>query len=197
MTGERGYTVAEMVVVLALWGALLAMALPSLSELLARSRMQGAVRELVTELRAARSRALAESRSIGFRFEAIGTGWIYTLHADGDGDGVRVNDIAAGIDPRLGQARSLSQRWEGVDLGFLDLGRIRRLPPAAGWMDAWDDPVQCGSSDIIAFSPDGDASSGTLYLTDFRSQMAALVLFGPTVRVRSFRYDPSLEEWVS
>lgn len=197
MRSELGHTVAEAVVVLALCGALSIMAAPSLQGVLARSRLQGAARELVTELRAARSRAMAEGRSVGFRFEQDGAGWSYSLHADGDGDGVRSSDIATGVDPLLREAQRLAPRWGGVDFGFLDLARIRKIPPATGWMRARDDPVQCGSSDILSFSPDGDASSGTLYLTDSRTLMAALVIYGPTVRVRSYRYDASLEDWAS
>lgn len=194
---ELGHTVLEMVVVLALCGALTVLATPSLSGLLARSRMQGAARELIGELRAARSMAFSEGRCIGFRFEKDGGGWKYTLYSDGDGDGIRSGDITAGIDRPLRAARRMSESWEGLDFGFLDLPRVRKLPPGSGWMGVRDDPVQCGSADIISFSPEGDATSGTLYLTDARDLMMAVVLFGPTVRIRSYRYDTSQEDWVS
>ena len=147
-------------------------------------------------LRSARSAAISQGRNLGLVFERSGAGWRYTLYADGDGDGIRTSDILSGTDVPLGSPVKLADRWSGVDFGFLPLPRVRRIPPGTGWLPSLADPVQFGSSDIVSFSPRGDASSGTLYLTDSRSQMTAIVLFGPTARVRVYRYDVSLEEWV-
>jgi hypothetical protein len=167
-----------------------------MSGVLRRARVRGAARELAAELREARSSAIARSGSLAYVFEHDAQGWRYALYADGDGDGVRASDIAGGQDPPLGPARRLASRWEGVDFGFLALPRVRKLPPSTGWMTAVDDPVQFGSSDIVSFSPLGDASSGSFYVTDFRTEMAAVSMYGPTVRVRIFRYDTGLEDWV-
>jgi hypothetical protein len=59
-----------------------------------------------------------------------------------------------------------------------------------------DDPVVFGSTDVVSFSPLGDASSGSLYVSDGHGSGAAIVLYGPTARVRVYRYDAAREEWL-
>ena len=105
--------------------------------------------------------------------------------------------IADGTDPALGPYVRIGDQWSGVDFGFLPLSRVRKIPPSASWLASLDDPVQLGATDVLSFSPKGDATSGSLFLADARSQMAAIVLLGPTVRVRVYRYDVTLEDWVS
>ena len=197
MRRERGHSLVEMVVVLALAGLLAGAAVPSLSGLRERAAIRGAARGLVALMRTLRSRAIAEGRSLALVFERDGRGWRYRLHADGDGDGVRTSDIADGTDPALGPYVRIGDQWSGVDLGFLPLSRVRKLPSSTGWLASLDDPVQLGATDVLSFSPKGDATSGSLFLADAGSQMAAIVLFGPTVRVRVYRYDVTDEEWVS
>jgi hypothetical protein len=55
--------------------------------------------------------------------------------------------------------------------------------------------VVFGSTDVVSFSPVGDASSGSLYVSDGR-MLAAIVLYGPTARARVYRYDAAREEWL-
>ena len=196
MGREHGHTLLETLVVLALSGLLAGLAVPSLSGVRERAQMRGASRELTTQLREARSRAIAESRTLALVFERDTRGWRHTLYADGDGDGIRTVDLTAGIDVPIASHRRLGDGWPGVDLGFLDLPRIRRLPPSTSWLAAREDPVQFGTTDIVSFSPQGDASSGTFYISDAKSQMVAITLFGPTARVRSYRYDTTQEVWV-
>lgn len=147
-------------------------------------------------LRNARTTAISCGRSIGVVFERNPQGWRYQLYEDGDGDGIRTADIAIGTDPPAGTPGRVGERWEGVDFGFLPLARVRKVPPGSGWVASLGDPIQVGGADIVAFSPAGDGSSGTLYLSDGRTQMAAIVVYGPSARVRSYRYDADLEEWV-
>jgi hypothetical protein len=71
---------------------------------------------------------------------------------------------------------------------------IPEIPPRRGTISGVDDPVQFGRSDLVAFSPLGTASSGTLYVTDGR-ELFGIVLFGATARVRVWRYDGGTNEW--
>jgi type II secretory pathway pseudopilin PulG len=190
-----GHTLAETAVALAVGGLVAALALPSLGGLRERAEVHGAARELASQLRRARSRAVAEGRSLALVFDHDARGWRVQLYADGDGDGVRADDRANGVDPPIGAPMRLKDRWDGVDLGFPALPRIHKLPPASGWLASLDDPVQFGSTDVISFSPQGDASSGSLFVSDGRSVAEAIVLFGPTARVRVFRYDAAGEDW--
>jgi Type II transport protein GspH len=191
----RGHTLAETAVALAVGGLVAVLALPSLDGARTRARVHGGCREVASLLRLTRSRAIAESRSLALVFDHDAKGWRCQLFADGDGDGVRSDDRANGTDPALGPQLRIGDRWEGVDLGFPALARIRKLPPATGWLAALDDPVVFGSTDVVSFSPIGDASSGSLFVTDGRSG-AAIVLYGPTARVRVYRYDAAREEWL-
>jgi len=190
-----GHTLVETAVALAVGGLVAAIALPSLGTARSRARVHGACRELAAQMRLTRSRAVAESRSLALVFTHDARGWRYQTYADGDGDGVRSDDRASGLDPAIGSTVRIGDRWEGVDLGFPVLSRIHKLPPATGWLTSTGDPVVFGSTDVVSFSPLGDASSGSLFVSD-GSIGAALVLYGPTARVRVYRYDVTREEWV-
>lgn len=197
MRGERGQTLAELMAALAILGLLAGLAVPALGGLRERASLAGASSELATLLRTLRSRAIAEGQTLGLVFEREGSGWRYGVFADGDGDGIRAADVADGTDYPAARTARLPERWPGVDFGCLPLVRIRRLPPASGFMVPPVDPIQFGSAKIVSLTPQGDASTGTLYLSDGRGRMSAIVMFGPTARVRVFRYDPDREEWSS
>ena len=49
--------------------------------------------------------------------------------------------------------------------------------------------------DLVSFGPEGSASSGTLYVTDGRRGLFAVVLFGPTARLRVWRFNPEERRW--
>ncbi len=92
-----------------------------------------------------------------------------------------------GRDPLIGGPRDLPSRYEGVDFGLLDIA-IPAIPPRRGTVAPGDDPVRFGRSDTITFTPRGTASSGTLFISDGRSLVVAVVLYGHTGRVRTWRY---------
>jgi hypothetical protein len=73
--------------------------------------------------------------------------------------------------------------------------KIRKIPPAEGYIEDTEDPIKFGKSDIASFSPVGDSSSGTVYISDGRDRMMAVVLFGPTVRVRVWEYVHEENKW--
>lgn len=193
--GERGTSLAELLTALAIGAILVAISAPSLDQIRARARLSGGCAEISGTLGMARSRAVSEGRSIGICFARGDTGWRYQMFADGDGDGIRTADIDAGIDPPLGPPGALSRTWQGLDFGALPLARMKRVPPGTGWVAPPSDPLQFGGSTIVSFSPLGDSSSGSLYLSDGHSQMGVVVLYGPTGRIRIYRYDVAKEEW--
>ena len=195
MRGERGQSLVEILAALAILSLLFYVGVPSFRGLRERAALGGASSEMATMLRSLRSRAIAQGRTVALVFDRAPGGWQYGLFADGDGDGVRSSDIADGTDYPLAAPARLGERWNGIEFGCLPLSRIRRLPPASGWTAPPQDPIQFGAAKIVSFSALGDASTGTLYLSDGRTRMAAIVLFGPTARVRVFRYDLSSEEW--
>jgi len=82
-----------------------------------------------------------------------------------------------------------------VKLGIPPGGPFPEAPPGTDWLVAGDDPVRFGNSDLVSFTPVGSASSGTLYVTDGKRGLYAVVLFGPTARLRVWRFIPEERRW--
>ncbi len=156
--------------------------------------MVAAARELAAELARLRSEAITTGHIVALRLTWSSGRYSYAFFVDGDGDGVRADDIAAGRDPSVGGSRDLPSRYEGVDFGLIDAA-IPEVPPGTGALAPFADPVRFGRSDIISFSPRGTSSSGTLYVSDGRLAVAAVVLYGGTGRLRTWRFDRDLWRW--
>jgi hypothetical protein len=142
----------------------------------------------------ARGEAIAARRYTAFRVTRPEGRFVFAFYADGDGDGVRSDDIAAGRDPLLAGPRDLPSRYTGVDFGLLDAA-IPEVPPGTGTLAPDSDPVRFGRSDIVSFSPRGTSSSGTLYVSDGRSTVVAVVLYGGTGRIRIWRFERGRWSW--
>lgn len=192
--GGEGFTLPELLLALALLGFLITATAPALGAALARSRAQAAAREMVFTMARLRGEAIAAHHAVGLRIVATGGARRFTPYADGDGDGILTADIAAGVDPPLGPARDLPSRYEGVDFGLLDAA-VPAPPPGGAPLLPGSDPVRFGVSDIITFTPSGTASSGTLYVSDGRDTIYAVVLYGRTGRIRTYRYDRASGAW--
>jgi len=131
---------------------------------------------------------------VAMRLTWSGGRYRYAFYADGDGDGVRSDDIAAGRDPVLGAWRDLPTRYEGIDFSLPEVS-IPEVPPDPGVLTPGYDPVRFGRSDIITFTPRGTSSSGTLYVGDGAGAEAAVVLYGGTGRIRIWRFDRDRWLW--
>jgi hypothetical protein len=114
---------------------------------------------------------------------------------DGNGNGLRTDEIADGTDPTLSGPQRLERAAAGVVLGFPDAGPVPRIPPADGWIDDLDDPVRIGGAKLLSFSPLGSSSTGTLYVTDGRLRLYAIVVYGRTARIRVWRYLVTRGRW--
>jgi type IV fimbrial biogenesis protein FimT len=80
----RGFTVVELMVVVMVAGILLALAVPSMREFMARQRVKAVNAELVTDLQYARSESIARNRTVSVRFRADdGRMTCYTIHTVG------------------------------------------------------------------------------------------------------------------
>jgi len=184
----------EAALVLFIMGLLAAATTPALLAALSRGRVTAAARELGQEMARLRSEAIVSRRSVAMRLTWSQGRYVFAFYADGDGDGVRSDDIASGHDPLIGPGRDLASRYEGVDFGLLDVP-IPEVPPGGGTLAAASDPVRFGRSDIITFTPHGTSSSGTLYVSDGAGVVVAVVLFGGTGRIRTWRFDRDLWAW--
>ena len=187
-------TLPEVLAAVAVIGIAAAVGAGPLREGFDRARLASAAGELGRRMVAARWQAVAGGRSVGLRFEPEGEGWMVATYIDGDGDGIRAADIAAGRDRPAGAPFRPADGRGGVRFG-IPAGRYPRVPPSRGLLAGGQDPIRFGRSDIVSFSPLGDATAGTAYLTDDSGRMAAVVVFGATARVRVLRYDARTGAW--
>jgi Tfp pilus assembly protein FimT len=191
----RGISLIELTAVLALSGIALLIALPTLASMRAEGRVAAGARQLAMTFHALRWKSVAHNRNHGLLFEHTGSGWAWFEVRDGNGNGLRSAEIETGTDVVLSGPHRLEESDPCIALGFPPNAYLPNIPPRSGAIGALDDPVKFGRSDLVSFSPLGSASSGTLYVTDGRHKLYAVVLFGPTSRVRVWRLDVRQGEW--
>jgi type II secretory pathway pseudopilin PulG len=192
---ERGTSLAEMAVVVALGALFAAIALPALPQIRSRTRTAAAAREVVALFRRCRSEAVARSRTVAVQFTHPGSRWLYAMYEDSDGDGISSSDIASGDDRRLGGPWGLGDHAPGVEFSILPVAPIRKIPPQSGSLTNPTDPIQFGSSDLVSFTPLGASTSGTAYLSD-GERMYGIVVSGASARCRIWRYLEGENLWV-
>jgi type II secretory pathway pseudopilin PulG len=195
VAASKGFTLAELLGVLAIVAMTVAVALPAAAMLRDGGRAAAGARTMATILSAQRWKSVAGHRVRGLQFRKVGTSWSWREVADGNGNGLRSAEITRGIDPVLTPDDALERQVPDVKLGFPPGGPYPEAPPGTETLSAGDDPVRFGRSDLVSFSPFGSASSGTVYVTDGRSGLFAVVLFGPTARLRVWRYRPLEQRW--
>lgn len=189
----QGFSLLELLVVVAIAGVLVTLVVPPLLELSARLRLHIAAVEVATTLRYARSQAIRVSANVGLKFHVRGEIVHYATYVDGDGDGVRTADIRRGVDPALGPLRRLTHTGGRIDFGIPETLRPREIGSRRR-LDRLQDPIRFNRSDIAAFSPLGLATPGTLYLTDGH-RLAAVRVFNRTGKVTVHHYDRERERW--
>lgn len=177
---ERGHTLAEMVVVLAIVGTLAAAVLPEFRAYRAETALLGAGYVFKGEFRKARSIAIKRGAYTALRFERDGEGWSISTYVDGNGNGVLASDIERGEDRRIAGPTPLVGHAPGVRVG-INPG-VPAPPPERGTLDP-SDPIRFGRGDILSFSPLGTATPGTFYLAGETGQ-AAVRVTGGSSRVR-------------
>ncbi len=181
---------------LAVVASSLVVATPPLLRWTSALRLRLATAEFVSTLRLARSTAVTTAGKVGVKFRPRENGRVtFTLHRDGDGDGVRTRDIDDGTDPQIGPERQLQHVGAHVKLGFPP-GITPRDPSDPGRrLDRLDDPIRFNRSDIAAFNGLGQGTPGSLYLTDGQRGLTAIRVLAATGRVRVLVYDVSTERW--
>jgi hypothetical protein len=176
-------------------GLALLVALPTLSQVVRRTRLEAATRHVAQTLVAARWQALTIGQATGLRLRRTPDGGLtWTLFRDGNGNGIRTADLERGIDLAVDTPAARRRLAPGVRAGVLEDREIPRLPPQRGLLTRLEDPIKFGASDLASFSPLGSATAGSLYLTDGQD-MTALVVNGQTGRLRLFRFDLTADDW--
>jgi hypothetical protein len=193
---SRGFQLAQTAVALAVLGAALVVVTPPLLHWSSALRLRLAASELSSALRLARMLALQTSGNVGLKLRPRETGRVgFTVHRDGDGDGVRSNDIVDGTDPQIGPERQLQHVGAHVRFGFPPGPAPRDPGNPSRRLERLEDPIRFNNSDIAAFSSLGQATPGSLYLTDGAAGLVVVRVVGRTGRVRVMVYDAGDERW--
>ena len=197
MRRDRGFSLLEVLVVLVVMALMTAAAIPAVGRMRTAALTAAGARHLAISLHALRWKSVAEGMAHGMYFADDGSGWSWHVVRDGNGNGLRTAEVLAGTDPTLSGPHRTEDVASGVRLGFPPGGPFPRVPPAGGWIDDLDDPIRIGNTSLLSFGPLGTASSGTLYLTDGRERLYAIVLYGRTAKVRVWRFVPGSGRWSS
>lgn len=198
MAAERagGYQLVEVLVTAAVLAVVVSLATPDLLRLSGGLRVDLAARELAGVLRKARSEAVKRGVNVAVKLRpAEGERVSWTLHVDGDADGVRNRDIESGVDPQLGPRQELHHLGRHVRFGFPEGVRPRDPGDPRRRLGKLPDPIRFNRSDLASFSPFGGSTPGSLYLTDGRDHLSVVRVFGRTGKVKILRYDLAEEVW--
>ncbi len=185
-----GYTLLELMFVMGLVATFSAVAVPQSLAAIDDTRTLAAARYVAGRLQRARMDALARSATVACRFVLVDGRYTFAAYVDGNGNGVRTADIAAGVDPPLQPPERLSDRFPGVDFGALP-----QLPPVdPGGTPPGTDPVRLGVSNLASFTPTSTSTSGSLYIRGQRAQYVVRI-YGDTGRTRILKFDVPTRQW--
>ena len=182
----RGFTLIEILFVIALWAVIAGIAAPQVLVALDRQKAWAAARYLTARMAMARSYAVTRSAYVALRFTRLGDDVMFQMFLDDNHNGVRTLDIASQVDRGLGVPTRLSELFPGVVIGIsTELGELGT------------DPVRIGSTNLLSFTPLGTATPGTIYVRGRDGLQLAVRVTGPTGRTRLLRYVPRTREWVA
>jgi len=187
---DGGFTLTELLFTMAVAITLTGMAVPLVTATMDEIRIAGAARHVAARIAAARIDAVRRSATVGLRFVAAGGDYSSAAYLDTNGNGIRSADIAAGVDVMLVMPERLGDKYPGAEFGLMP--NIPDLDGVSGGTDG----VRIGTSRILSVSPNGSATSGTLYLHGRRGQYAVRI-FGATGRTRVFEFDTGARRWVN
>ncbi len=172
---DRGFSLLEMLVVVAIVLLVAAVATPTLRAYSQEAHLVGAGRVFLGQFRLARQTALRTGVDAAIRFEPGEKGIAISVYVDGNHNGVLSADIRTGVDRRIAGPRLLDTGAGDVRVG-INPG-VPAIPPDTGVLDPAD-PIRFGRSDILTFTPLGTATPGTFYLAGRSGQAAVRVTPG-------------------
>lgn len=188
---EQGLTLIELVFAVSLIAVIASVAIPLTGDALDNARTSSAARYLAGQIVSSRMDAVNRSRAVALRFDASAPDCRIGRYIDGNGNGVRAAEISTGIDKRDGPEKRIGDDFPNVRFGLRE-----GLPDADGVRGTGTDGVRIGTARILTMSPDGTATSGTLYLRGKRAQYAVRVL-GATGRTRVLEFDTGRQAWIN
>jgi len=191
---RAGYSFAEILVVSALLLSGTLMAIPLADGALAGSRIRSAGHEAMIAFSIARLSALRSGRNTAVRFEPDASGFRMTLYGDGNGNGVRTAEIARGVDRPV---RTVFWDRGDVTIGILQNVRVPDPSDPSRALANTSDPIRFNGSNLCSFSPLGECTPGSLYLTDRKRRMAVVRVDSRSGRIRVLYFTAGDRRWES
>jgi len=188
---DDGASYLELVVLLAVIGTLTGLAVPVTAHAIDAGRARHAAGFAAARLRMARHQAVSRTTTVALIFDNPAGKWTFRVCVDGNGNGLRRAEIAAGVDTCTEGPYDLERMFPGVEVAV-----DSRLPGPDGTASTAD-PVKFGSSDVASFAPEGTATAGTLFLRSKHGVQYAVRVAGVTGRTRLLRYDPGARAWLA
>lgn len=187
-----GFTLAEVLTVIAIVGLFVSISFPAFAQYRRNQGLRAAAKEIRTIFHLARSRAIARGANCGVKFSLSGTRWVYAIYDDGDGDGVRNDDIRSGRDDVFAAAREVLREEHFADIGIT--GSVKD-PDGRGILSSASSPIRFNASTLCSFSPDGSSTPGSIFLTDGNGGVSVVRVYGTTAKIRVLRYHPDRGTW--
>ena len=190
----RGQTALGALIAIAAVGLLAGSAAEQLRPLAHRRSVESAAQSVAARMRTLARAAARDGHARAMVYAADGNGEPVREALDADGDGIRRRSVAEGRDP-AGAAYHLARDHPGVRMGRPAWRRIREIPPSHGTIGAEEPPVRFGTARMTVFDPQGHATPGSLFVTDGRDALCAVVVYGVTARVQVWCYDRAQSAW--
>ena len=191
---HRGFSLAELLTAIAILGIFVSISVPAFLNYQRQTAVRIATAEIRSVFHLARSRAIARHKNSGLQFTAASAEWRYALCDDGDGDGVRNDDLDKGIDRCVESPRPVVRESRFASIG---LPPDAIVDPDGDALKPTASPVQFGNSRICSFSPIGQSTSGTIYLTNRNGDVYAVRVLGTSAKIRVLRYNRTNGKWES
>ena len=192
MREQRGFSLLELLAVLAVVGLALAVAVPNLEEFKRKSDLVRLARQIAADALRCRMEALTSCRNVGLVFGDVEDRSYYVMVADGDDDGVSRADFVRGVDRALGPKVWVHFLSGGTRLGVPAVWRVPD-PGGSGILDARG--LRVGSSGIMSFSRTGGATPSSVYFNDGRDRVLAVRVNGEVGRIRALLWRRGWRAW--
>jgi type II secretory pathway pseudopilin PulG len=151
----------------------------------------GAARHVASLVHATRAEAVKRGVHVALVFQSSGESFRFAMFADGNYDGIRSADIAAGVDRQVSAWLRIGDQFPRAEFGIVP----GVTDPDSGSILAGS-PLKLGGSSVLSFGPAGGATSGTVYLRGPAAQQYAVRLLGATGRSRLLRFEFTERRWV-
>jgi hypothetical protein len=188
--GEAGASLLDVLLAGTVAALLAAVSMPVLAGQRDSLHAVGAARHLAALVQATRTEALKRGVHVALVFQASGLDLRFAAFADGNYDGVRSADVAAGIDRQVSAWVRISDQFPSAAFGIAP----GVTDPESG-SALTGGPLKLGGSSVLSFGPAGSSTSGTVYLRGPALQQYAVRLLGATGRCRLLRFDFRERAW--